>query len=47
MKFIMTFILGRRKRRDVIYDGEMMNELFATVDRHLWRWGLLSKLTGA
>lgn len=41
MKFIMTFILGRRKRLSAMYTGEMMDELFATVDRHLWRWGLL------
>ena len=38
MKFIMTFILGRRKRLSATYTGEMMNELFATVDRALRRW---------
>jgi hypothetical protein len=42
MKFFrMIFILGRRKRRDVMYTGEMMDELFATVDRAFWRWHLL------
>jgi hypothetical protein len=38
MKFIMTFILGRRKRLSAAYTGEMMDQLFATVDRALWRW---------
>jgi hypothetical protein len=43
MKFVMRFILSiGRKRPVAVYTGEMMNELFATVDRHLWYWGLLS-----
>jgi hypothetical protein len=43
MKFVVRFILsiGRKKRRNVMYTGEMMDELFATVDRALWRWRLL------
>jgi hypothetical protein len=42
MKFFrMVFILGRRKRPVAAYTGDMMNELFATVDRALWRSHLL------
>jgi hypothetical protein len=43
MKIMLRFILsiGRRKHLGAAYTGEMMDELFTTVDRHLWRWGLL------
>jgi hypothetical protein len=38
MKLIMMFILGRKERLNATYTGEMMDQLFAAVDRALWRW---------